>query len=58
MGTGTVYDCRALRLIMKFGLIRVKQHNGLDGLLYDRANEVFCHKDGSLKTLVGIAGRN
>jgi hypothetical protein len=29
---------------MKFGLIRVKQYNGLGGLLADRANAVLCHE--------------
>jgi len=30
---------------MKFGLIRIKQHNGLDGLLCDCTNAFFSHKD-------------
>ncbi len=41
---------------MKFGLIRVKQHNGLDGLLPDRANAVSSHKDWKPEILVGIEG--
>ncbi len=39
---------------MKFGLTRIKQHNGLDGLLRDRTNAVFCHKDWKS----GNPGRN
>jgi hypothetical protein len=39
---------------MKFDLIRIKQNNGLDGFLYERANAFSSHKDWK----PGNPGRN
>jgi hypothetical protein len=42
---------------MKYGLVWFEQHNGLTGLLPDRANAVSCHlRAGNREILIEIEG--
>jgi len=48
------YTLQSMRSEMRFGLIRIRQHNGLDGILRERANAFSSHKDWK----PGNPGRN